>query len=82
MTVLILARDIDAQVDRVVEELCARSVPVFRTGRSAYRALYRRVGGVFVIGAIGPEAQTDKEGFGRTVAAARARLDLIEEDLT
>ncbi|MGH4010899.1 MAG: hypothetical protein ACRDTH_22530 [Pseudonocardiaceae bacterium] len=51
-------------------------------GRSAWRALYRRVGEVFVIAAIGPEAQAGKRGFGRAVAAAQARLDLIEEDQT
>ncbi|MGH3992103.1 MAG: hypothetical protein ACRDSN_06510, partial [Pseudonocardiaceae bacterium] len=39
-------------------------------------------GEVFVIAAIGPEAQADKRSFGRAVAAARARLDLIEEDQT
>ncbi|MGH3798528.1 MAG: hypothetical protein ACRDTD_00045 [Pseudonocardiaceae bacterium] len=40
------------------------------------------MGEVFVIAAIGPEAQADKRGFGRAVAAAQARLDLIEEDQT
>jgi hypothetical protein len=39
-------------------------------------------GDVFVIAAIGPEAQADKRGFGRAVAAAQGRLDLIEEDET
>ncbi len=53
-----------------------------RAGRSAWRALYRRVGEVFVVAAIGPEAQADKRGFRRAVAAAQARLDLIEEDQT
>lgn len=53
-----------------------------RAGRSAWRALYRRAGEVFVVAAIGPEAQADKRGFGRAVAAAQARLDLIEEDHT
>jgi len=38
-------------------------------------------GDVFVIAAIGPEAQADKRGFGRTVAAAQARLDVLEEGL-
>lgn len=51
-----------------------------RAGRSAFRGLYRRVGEVFVIAAIGPETQADKRGFGRAVAAAQARLDAIEED--
>jgi hypothetical protein len=51
-----------------------------RGGRSAWRAFYRRVGEIFVIAAIGPEAQADKRGFGRAIAAAQARLDQIEED--
>jgi hypothetical protein len=37
---------------------------------------------IFVIAAIGPETQVDKHGFGRAVAAAQARLDLIEDDQT
>ena len=36
MTVLILARDIEPQVDRVVDELARRSVPVFRTDLAAF----------------------------------------------
>ncbi len=36
MTVLILAREIEPQVDRVVEELAARDVPVFRTDLAAF----------------------------------------------
>ncbi len=36
MTVLILARQIEPQVDRVVEELTARQVPVFRTDLAAF----------------------------------------------
>jgi ATP-grasp ribosomal peptide maturase len=36
MTVLILARDIEPQVDRVVEELVRRRVPVFRTDLAAF----------------------------------------------
>jgi len=50
--------------------------------RSAWRGLYRRLGDVFVIGAIGLEAQGDKRGFGRTVAAAQVRLDLIQSPAT
>ncbi len=52
-----------------------------RAGRSAWRGFYRRLGDVFVIAAIGPEAQADKRGFGRAVAAAQARLDVLEEGL-
>lgn len=36
MTVLVLARDIEPQVDRVVEELTGRGVPVFRTDLAAF----------------------------------------------
>lgn len=36
MTVLILARDVEAQVDRLVEELADRDVPVFRTDLAAF----------------------------------------------
>lgn len=35
-----------------------------------------------VLPAIGSQAQANKRGFGRAVAAAQARLDLIEEDQT
>ncbi|MDQ2708891.1 MAG: type II toxin-antitoxin system RelE/ParE family toxin [Actinomycetota bacterium] len=51
-----------------------------RAGRSSWRGLYRRVGEVFIIAAIGPEAQADKRGFIRAVSAAEARLGLIEEN--
>jgi len=36
MTVLVLAREIEPQVDRVVEELSARGVPVFRSDLAAF----------------------------------------------
>lgn len=36
MTVLILARDIEPQVDRVVEVLAERGVPVFRTDLATF----------------------------------------------
>ena len=36
MTVLVLARGVDPQVDRVVEELTLRGVPVFRTDLVAF----------------------------------------------
>ena len=62
-----------------VDRLCELRL---RAGRSAWRALHRRVEDVFVIAAIGPETQADKRGFERAVAAAQARLDLIEEDET
>jgi hypothetical protein len=37
-----------------------------------------RIGDVFVIGAVGPEAQKDKAGFERAVSAAKARLAEVE----
>lgn len=51
-----------------------------RSGRSPWRAFYRRVGDVLVIGAIGPEAQRDRRGFDRAVRRAVERLDEVEED--
>ena len=49
-----------------------------RAGRSPWRCIYERIGEVFVIGAVGPEAQKDKAGFERAVSAAKARLAEIE----
>jgi len=51
-----------------------------RAGRSPWRALYRRVGEVFVIAAVGPEAQSNQRGFDRAARQAGARLTEIEED--
>ena len=50
-----------------------------RGGRSAWRALYRRVGKAFVVAAVGPEAQHDRRGFDRTVRDAIRRLDEVED---
>lgn len=50
-----------------------------RAGRSRWRPLYARVKNTFVILAVGPEAQIDKRGFGRAVAAAEERLSEIKE---
>ena len=49
-----------------------------RGGRSAWRALFRRVGDSFVIAAVGPEAQVDRRGFDRAVRAALSRLEELE----
>jgi hypothetical protein len=49
-----------------------------RAGRSPWRCIYQRIGDVFVIGAIAPEAQKDKAGFERAVSAAKTRLAEIE----
>lgn len=51
-----------------------------RAGRSAWRALYRQVGRIFVVAAIGPEAQSDSHGFARAVRRALERLSEVEED--
>ena len=50
-----------------------------RGGRSVTRPLYRRIGDVFVIGAYGPEAESDPKGFARACRAAEQRLSQIEE---
>jgi hypothetical protein len=42
-------------------------------------ALYRQVGQVFVVAAIGPEAQADPRGFDRAVRRALERLAKVEE---
>jgi hypothetical protein len=49
-----------------------------RAGRSPWRCIYQRIGDVFVIGAVGPEAQKDKVGFERGVAVAKVRLAEVE----
>jgi len=51
-----------------------------RTGRSPYRGLYRQVGKVFVVAAIGPEAQSDPRGFEKAVRRVVARLETVKED--
>jgi hypothetical protein len=50
-----------------------------RAGRSAWRALYRQVGDVFVIAAVGPEAMQDSRGFSRACERALRRLAELEE---
>ncbi len=49
-----------------------------RAGRSPWRCIYERIGDLFVIGAVAPEAQKDKAGFDSAVKAAKARLAEIE----
>jgi phage-related protein len=49
-----------------------------RAGRSLWRCIYQRIGDVFVIGAVAPEAQSNKAGFGRAVSATKDRLSEIE----
>lgn len=49
-----------------------------RAGRSPWRAFYRRVADIFLIAAVGPEAEADPRGFARAVAIAVRRLQEIE----
>jgi hypothetical protein len=49
-----------------------------RAGRSPWRCIYQRIDNVFVIGAVGPEAQKNKAGFSGAVSAAKSRLAEIE----
>ena len=50
-----------------------------RSGRSPWRALYRRLGDGLVVLAISPEAQHDRRGFDRAVRLAEDRLKEAEE---
>lgn len=49
-----------------------------RAGRSPWRAFYRRLADTIVIGAIGPEAHVDSQGFARAIRAAEVRLTRLE----
>lgn len=51
-----------------------------RAGRSAWRALYQRIGDIFVIASVGPEAQTNSEGFRRMVRLATKRLEELRHE--
>jgi len=51
-----------------------------RQGRSPWRAFYRQISQVLVVGAIGPEAAVDPKGFTRAVRDAEQRLHEVEED--
>src|SRR5512135_1665393 len=51
-----------------------------RAGRNQWRVLYRRIGDVYMVGAIGPEATVDQRGFDRAVTVAKRRLDELEVD--
>jgi hypothetical protein len=45
-----------------------------RAGRSPWRALYRQISDEFVVGAVAPEAKSNRRGFSRAVQAAETRL--------
>ena len=49
-----------------------------RGGKSRYRAFYRRIGNVIVVGSVGPEARHDPQGFRRATADAERRLAKID----
>jgi hypothetical protein len=49
-------------------------------GRSAWRTLYARIGEMFVIAVIAPEARSDPRGFRRACQRAVERLAELEED--
>lgn len=51
-----------------------------RGGHSQWRALYRQVGGEFVIAAVGPEALVDPQGFATSCRRAEARLSKMENE--
>ena len=51
-----------------------------RAGRSPWRAFYRRIGDLLVIGAIGPEADVNPPAFRRAVTAAIDRLATVEAE--
>lgn len=45
-----------------------------RAGRSPWRAFYRRIGDEIVVGAFGPEAEANRQGFASAARAAGERL--------
>jgi hypothetical protein len=51
-----------------------------RGGRSPWRPLYCRIGDVFVVLAVGPEAQNDRRRFNKAVSEAKERLSEIERE--
>jgi hypothetical protein len=51
-----------------------------RRGSSPWRALHRRVGGHFVIAAVGPDGGKDPRGFRQVCERAQRRLAELEEE--
>jgi hypothetical protein len=51
-----------------------------RAGRSPWRAFYRRIGDVFLVGSIGAEAQVDARKFNKAVKAAEQRINEVEDE--
>lgn len=50
-----------------------------RRGDSPWRAFFRRIGDILVIGAVGPEANVDPRGFAAAIRAAETRLAEIKD---
>jgi Phage derived protein Gp49-like (DUF891) len=51
-----------------------------RSGRSVWRPLYRRVADIYMIVAIGPEADVDPAGFAAAGTRGNERLAALEDD--
>ena len=51
-----------------------------RGGRSPWRALYRQIGGEFIVAAVGPEARANARGFAAACRRPEARLAEIEDE--
>jgi hypothetical protein len=51
-----------------------------RAGNCPWRAFYRQIGDVFVVAAVGPEAQVKPRDFTRAVRDAEQRLAEIEKE--
>jgi len=51
-----------------------------RAGRSPWRGFYRRIGDMFVVAAVGPEAESDRRGFDRATGDAVSRLENIQAE--
>lgn len=52
-----------------------------RQGRSRWRPIYRRIGELFVILAVAPEAEIDAAGYDRQVGEAQKRRRSVERSL-
>jgi len=48
-------------------------------GRGAWQVFYRRLGVVFLVAAVGSEAEADPRGFRRAVAEAVAKMEEAED---
>lgn len=52
-----------------------------RSGDSPWRAFYRQVGGtIFIVAAVGPEANVKPRDFDKAIRLAEERLEALEEE--